>query len=75
MARDLDIEGRSDMSKEDLLDAIEEATDENGRGKGSRIALRNLTKDEHHQKAQMADFDGRSSMSKEQLVEALYRQD
>lgn len=70
-ARDLDIEGRSDMSKDELLDAIDDATDENGRRKGSRIALRNLTKDALYQKAQDADIDGRSSMSKEELVEAL----
>lgn len=70
-AQDLDIEGRSDMTKDELLDAIEDATDENGRGKGSRASLEGKTKDELYDMAQERDIDGRSDMSKDDLVDAL----
>ena len=70
-ARDLDIEGRSNMNKEELLEAIEKATDENGRGKGSVAALEQKTKDELYEMAQDRDIEGRSDMSKEELIEAL----
>ncbi|SHG81434.1 Rho termination factor N-terminal domain-containing protein [Marivita hallyeonensis] len=70
-AQDLDIEGRSDMDKDDLLQAIEDATDENGRGKGSVAALEQKTKEELYDMAQDRDIDGRSDMSKDELVEAL----
>ena len=70
-ARDLDIEGRSSMNKDELLDAIEEATDENGRGKRSVAALENKTKDQLYEMAQDRDIEGRSDMSKDELVEAL----
>ncbi|MEL6646061.1 MAG: Rho termination factor N-terminal domain-containing protein, partial [Pseudomonadota bacterium] len=45
-AQDLDIEGRSSMTKDELLEAIEDATDENGRAKSGEAGLRNKTKDE-----------------------------
>ena len=70
-AADLGIEGRSSMTKDELLDAIEDATDENGRGKGSRASLEQMTKDELQDKAADAGIDGRSSMSKDELVDAL----
>ncbi|KIT14226.1 Rho termination factor N-terminal domain-containing protein [Jannaschia aquimarina] len=70
-AKDLDIDGYSQMDKDELLDAIEDATDENGRGKGSRVALEQKTKDELMEMAQDCDIDGRSDMSKDELVEAL----
>ncbi|WP_179381231.1 Rho termination factor N-terminal domain-containing protein [Jannaschia marina] len=70
-ARDLHIEGRSDMDKDALLDAIEAATDENGRGKGSKVALEQKTKDELMDMAQDRDIEGRSDMDKAELVEAL----
>lgn len=70
-ARDLDISGRSSMNKDELLEAIEESTDENGRGKDSEAGLSNLTKDELYEKAQDEDVEGRSSMNKQELAEAL----
>ncbi len=70
-AQDLDIDGRSSMDKEELLSAIDSATDENGRGKGSVAALEQKTRDELYEMAQERDIDGRSDMSKDELVEAL----
>ncbi len=70
-ARELDIEGRSSMTKDELLDAIEGATDENGRGKGGEAALASETKEELYDMAQDADVEGRSSMDKDELIEAL----
>ena len=70
-ARELDIEGRSSMTKDELLDAIEGATDENGRGKGGEAALASETKEELYDMAQDAGIEGRSSMDKDELIEAL----
>lgn len=70
-AQDLDLSGRSSMSKDELLEAIAQATDENGRAKGSKAKLDNLTKDELYEKAQDEDVEGRSSMNKNELIEAL----
>lgn len=70
-ARDLDIEGRSDMTKQELLDAIEKATDENGRGKNSLAALENKARDALYEMAQEHEIEGRSEMTKEELVEVL----
>ncbi|MBJ3762282.1 Rho termination factor N-terminal domain-containing protein [Maribius pontilimi] len=70
-AQDLDITGRSDMTKDELLDAIDKATDENGRGKGSKASLEAKTKDELYDMAQEHEIDGRSDMTKDELVEAL----
>ncbi|CTQ48946.1 Rho termination factor N-terminal domain-containing protein [Jannaschia donghaensis] len=70
-AQDLDISGRSDMTKDELLDAIENATDENGRGKGRKVSLEQKTKDELMDMAQDRDIEGRSKMDKDALVEAL----
>ncbi|WP_299784376.1 Rho termination factor N-terminal domain-containing protein [uncultured Marivita sp.] len=70
-AQDLGIEGRSSMDKDELLDAIEDATDENGRGKGSVAALEQKSKDELYEMAQERDIDGRSDMTKDELVKAL----
>ena len=70
-ARDLDIEGRSSMTKEELLDAIEDATDENGRGHGSKAALSHRTKADLMEMARDRDIEGRSDMTKDDLVEAL----
>ncbi len=70
-ARDLDIEGRSTMNKDELLSAIEDATDENGRGKGSVAALENKTRSELYDMAQDRGIDGRSDMDKSELVNAL----
>lgn len=72
-AQDLDIDGRSSMSKEELLDAIDKATDENGRGEGSVAALENKTRDELYDMARERDIEGRADMSKDELVEGLTR--
>lgn len=70
-AQDLDIEGRSFMTKDELLEAIEDATDENGRAKSGEAGLRSKTKDELYEMAQERDIDGRSDMTKDELVQAL----
>lgn len=70
-ARDLEIEGRSEMDKEELLDAIDKATDENGRGKGSVAALESKSKNDLYEMAQKRDLEGRSDMTKDELIEAL----
>jgi hypothetical protein len=70
-AQDLEIEGRSSMTKSELLDAIDEATDENGRGKSSRSSLEQKTKDELYELAKKQDVDGRSKMDKDELTDAL----
>ncbi|SEW47208.1 Rho termination factor, N-terminal domain [Cognatiyoonia koreensis] len=70
-AQDLDISGRSSMDKDELLEAIEEATDENGRGKNSVTALEAKSKDELYDVAQEREIEGRSDMTKDELVDAL----
>ena len=70
-ARDLDIEGRSSMNKDELLDAIEEATDENGRAKGGKASLQSKAVDELRDMASDKDIEGRSGMNKDELVDAL----
>ena len=72
-ARELEIEGRSSMSKDELLDAIENATDENGRAKNGNEALSDKTVDELQHMARDQNIDGRSSMNKDDLIEALER--
>ncbi|MGR3484839.1 MAG: Rho termination factor N-terminal domain-containing protein [Paracoccaceae bacterium] len=72
-ARDLGIEGRSSMTKDELLDAIEDATDENGRAKGGRASLEAMTKDDLYEMAQAREVEGRSDMTKDELVAALAR--
>ena len=74
-AADLDIDGRSSMSKDELLRAIEEATDDNGRARGAATALDAKTKDELEQMARDRDIRGRSEMSKDELVDALAAKD
>lgn len=70
-ARDLDIDGRSDMDKDALLEAIDAATDDTGRAKGSEAALRNKTKKALSDMAQDRDIEGRSDMDKDELIAAL----
>lgn len=70
-AQDLDIDGRSSMDKDDLLQAIEDATDENGRGKGSAAALEQKSKDALYEKAKDRGIESRSDMTKAELIDAL----
>lgn len=56
-ARELKVEGRSSMDKEELAQAVE--------------AEESLTKEELLERAQEAEIDGRSSMNKEELREAV----
>lgn len=56
-AREVKVEGRSSMSKEELAQAVE--------------AEEALTKDELLEQAQDAEIEGRSSMTKEELREAV----
>ena len=75
-ARDLGVKGRSSMGKDELLDAIERATDENGRAVGGRAAdgraaLEDKTVDELMDMARERDVEGRSSMVKDELIDAL----
>ena len=60
-AADLGIEGRSSMDKDELLDAIDRATDANGRGRGSRAALEEMSVDELQDKARDRGIEGRSN--------------
>ena len=57
-AREMDVEGRSSMSKEELAKAIE--------------AEESLTKEELLSRAREAEIEGRSSMTKEELRAALH---
>ena len=70
-AAELEIEGRSSMDKDELLRAIEDATDENGRAKGSAAGLSGKTKDELEDMARERGVEGRSKMDKDELVGAL----
>ena len=67
-ASELEIEGRSTMDKDELLDAIEAAVD--ARDGGSE-GLAGRTKDELYELAQEQGIEGRSTMNKAALVAAL----
>lgn len=70
-ARELEIEGRSSMDKDELLDAIEAAVDARDDGDGGCEPLSDRTKDELYEMAQERGIEGRSTMNKAQLVAAL----
>ena len=70
-ARELEIDGRSTMTKDELLDAIEQATDDDGRAKGGRASLSAMTRDELYDLARERGIEGRSDMTKDELVEGL----
>lgn len=72
-ARDLHIEGRSDMTKDELLRAIDKVTDENGRKTGSGAALCEKSREELYEMAKDREVEGRSDMTKDELVKALQR--
>jgi hypothetical protein len=60
-AREVNVHGRSSMSKEELAQAVE--------------AEESLTKEDLHERARQADIEGRSSMTKEELRKALREAD
>ena len=68
-ARELGIDGRSTMDKDELLDAIEAAVD--ARDDEDDDDLSAKTKDELYELAQEQGIDGRSTMNKAGLVKAL----
>lgn len=70
-ARELEIEGRSTMDKDELLDAIEAAVDARDAGDNGGEALSDRTKDELYEMAQERGIEGRSTMNKAELVAAL----
>ena len=70
-AEELDVEGRSSMTKDELLKAIEAATDDDGRARDSAAGLEGRTKDELMEMARDRDLEGRSGMTKDDLIEAL----
>ncbi len=70
-ARELGIEGRSRMSKDALLSAIDRATDDEGRAPEAGRALGRMTLKDLRARARAAGLDGRSKMSKSALVRAL----
>ena len=61
-AQELDIDGRSQMNKDELVKAVADAKNN---------SLANQTYDELYQQAQDLDLDGRSQMNKDELVEAI----
>ena len=72
-AEELGVEGRGSMTKDELLAAIEAATDEDGRaiGGGDDGGLSGRSKDELMEMARERGVEGRSGMSKDKLVRAL----
>lgn len=66
-ARQLDIDGRSGMNKEELLDAIRDADVDEAADDADVSA----TKDELYEQAQEMEISGRSKMDKEELAEAI----
>ena len=61
-ARELDIDGRSSMTKDELKEAILDHPLAN---------VADSTKEELYERAKKLDIDGRSSMSKDELAEAI----
>ncbi len=63
-AQELDVEGRSSMTKDELKDAILDAYDDDPEGDGP-------TKEELYERAQDLDIEGRSQMDKQELQDAV----
>lgn len=61
-AQDLDIQGRSDMNKDELVEAVAAAQTEQ---------MQEQSLEELYQQAQDLDIQGRSNMNKDELIEAL----
>lgn len=70
-ARDLGIDGRSKMDQDALLQAIREATDRNGRARGSAAAYGARSKSDLYDMARDRGIEGRSKMRKDELIKAL----
>ena len=64
-AQELDVRGRSTMSRDELKEAVLQAYRERGEGLSDR------TKEELYDRAQELEIEGRSTMTKEELVEAI----
>lgn len=62
MAQDLEIEGRSDMSKQELRSAIAQQQEKK---------LADCTSDELYEKAKKLDIGGRSNMDKSELIKSI----
>ena len=65
-ARELNVDGRSQMTKDELKDAIVAAYDDDPEGDGP-------TKAELYDRAQELDVEGRSTLSKDELRDAVDR--
>jgi trans-2-enoyl-CoA reductase len=61
-AQDLEVEGRSQMDKDELQQAIHQAEAEQ---------LDELTRDQLYEKAQALEIEGRSQMNKDELKQAI----
>ena len=64
-AQELEISDRSKMSKEELADAVSEASD------SQDDSLAEQTRDELYKQAQKLDISGRSKMNKDELIKAI----
>lgn len=71
LARDLDIEGRSRMDKEDLAHAVFEGHNGGGPERAGETANESATKAELYDKAKERGIEGRSKMDKDELRDAL----
>lgn len=65
-AQQLDIEGRSNMNKSELQQAVQ-----NEQGADSEAELQEMTKDELYEAAQELEISGRSQMQKDELRQAV----
>ncbi len=69
-ARQLDISGRSDMNKDDLMEAIRDADVDESNASTQTLA-ESATKEELYERAQALEISGRSKMDKAELAEAV----
>ena len=70
-AAQLDISGRSTMTKDELVQAIRDAEIDEELGEEGDEENLNLNKDELYERAQDLDVSGRSKMNKDELEEAV----